>query len=527
MKKYVQNIGADLPASIVVFLIAIPLCLGIAVASGLNEFSGIIGGMVGGIIIGLISGSQLSVSGPAAGLTAIVAAAVIKLPAVEAFFLAVVIAGVFQFLLGIFKLGIIGDYIPNSVIKGMLAAIGIILILKQLPHLVGYDKDYVGDETFIQLSGENTFSALVNSLNHLTPVAVLIGILGIIILVLYEIPWMKSKKIFQLLSGPLVVVLMGIVLNIITKDVPRSYGLDISHMVNIPVAGSAAEFFSFFRLPDWSYITNVDVWITAFTLALVASLETLLGLEAIDKLDPLKRASPTNRELMAQGSGNIVSGLLGGLPLTSVIVRSSANVQAGAKTKGSAILHGILILIFVAFVPNILNMIPKAALAAILIFTGYKLAKPSIVRSYFEKGWDQFMPFIITLSAIVLTDLLKGVLIGIGLGIFYIIRSNFRTSVFIINDKNNYLIRLRKDISFFSKPVLKNKLESLPVNCAVLIDLTRAEFIDKDVIDTINEFMLHAHLKNIKVNLKKSTYNPLHELVQITVPEKLQDDMAH
>lgn len=527
MKKYVQNIGADLPASIVVFLIAIPLCLGIAVASGLNEFSGIIGGIVGGIVIGLISGSQLSVSGPAAGLTAIVAAAVLKLPAVEAFFLAVVIAGVFQVLLGIFKLGIIGDYIPNSVIKGMLAAIGIILILKQLPHLVGYDKDFEGDETFIQLSGENTFSAVVNSLNHLTPVAVLIGVLGISVLLIYESAWIKSKKIFQVISGPLVVVLMGIAINIFTKDVPAAYALGADKLVNIPVANSAAEFFSFFRLPDWSYINNADVWITAVTLALVASLETLLGLEAVDKLDPLKRASPTNRELMAQGSGNIVSGLLGGLPLTSVIVRSSANVHAGAKTKASAIMHGMLILVCVAFVPNILNIIPKAALAAILIFTGYKLAKPSLVREYYHKGWEQFMPFMVTLLAIVFTDLLKGVLIGIGLGIFYIIRSNFRTSVFLVNDKRHYLIRLRKDISFFSKPVLKEKLESIPANSSLLIDATRAEFIDKDVIDTINEFMQHAHLKNILVDLKKSTYNPLHELVQVRAISIPKDDSAH
>ena len=527
MKKKFQLSGYDLSASIVVLLVALPLCLGIAVASGLSEFSGIIGGIVGGIVIGIISGSQLSVSGPAAGLTAIVAAAVIKLPAVEAFFLAVVIAGIFQVLLGIFKLGIIGDYIPNGVIKGMLAAIGIILILKQLPHLVGYDKDYVGDETFIQLSGENTFSSLLNTLNHLTPVSVVIGFLGLLILIIYETAWIKRKKIFQLISGPLVVVLIGIILNIVTKDVPKAYAMDASHLVNIPVADSAKEFFSFFRLPDWSYITNAEVWITAFTLAMVASLETLLGLEAVDKLDPLKRASPTNRELVAQGSGNIVSGLLGGLPLTSVIVRSSANLQAGAKTKLSAIMHGLLILVCVAFVPNILNMIPKAALAAILIFTGYKLVKPSIIRSYFQKGWEQFMPFIVTLLAIVLTDLLKGVLIGIGLGIFYIIRSNFRTSVFMINDSNHYLMRLRKDISFFSKPVLKNKLESLPENCYLLIDLTRAEFIDKDVIDTINEFLQHAHLKNIKVNLKRTTYNPLHGLVQIKAADEIYNDAAH
>lgn len=525
MKKYVQNIGADLPAAIVVFLIAIPLCLGIAVASGLNEFSGIIGGVIGGIVIGSLSGSHLSVSGPAAGLTAIVAAAVTKLPAVEAFFLAVVIAGVFQLLLGIFRLGVIGDYVPNSVIKGMLAAIGIILILKQLPHLVGYDKDYVGDETFIQVSGENTFSSLLNTLNHLTPVAVLIGIVGIAILIIYETKWVKSKKIFQILSGPLLVVILGIIINSATQNLPSAYKLDATHLVNIPVASSASEFFSFFRLPDWSYLANAEVWITAVTLALVASLETLLSLEAVDKLDPLKRVSPTNRELMAQGSGNIVSGLLGGLPLTSVIVRSSANQQAGARTKFSAIMHGILLLVCVALVPGLLNMIPKAALAAILIFTGYKLAKPSIMKSFYEKGWEQFMPFIVTILAIVMTDLLKGVLIGIGLGIFYIIRSNFRTSVFMVNNSSHYMIRLRKDISFFSKPVLKYKLETIPKNSSLLIDLTRAEFIDKDVIETINEFMQHAHLKNIKVDLKKSTYNPLHELVQAY--ETPADDMAH
>jgi MFS superfamily sulfate permease-like transporter len=525
MKKYFQNIGSDLPASIVVFLVAIPLCLGIAVASGLNEFSGLIGGIVGGIVVGLISGSQLSVSGPAAGLTAIVAAAVLKLPSAEAFFLAVVIAGIFQIILGIFKLGIIGDYIPNSVIKGMLAAIGIILILKQLPHLVGYDKDYEGDETFIQLSGENTFSSVVNSLNHLTPVAVLIGFLGLGILILYETKWMKSKKVFQLFSGPLAVVIMGILIHFFTKDVPEAYALDASHIVKIPVANSATEFFSFFKFPDWSQVMNADVWITAFTLALVASLETLLGLEAIDKLDPMKRVSPTNRELVAQGTGNMVSGLLGGLPLTSVIVRSSANIQAGAKTKSSAILHGLLILVCVAFVPNLLNIIPKAALAAILIYTGFKLAKPSLAKLYFKKGWEQFMPFMITMLAIVFTDLLKGVLIGIAVGIFYIIRSNFRTAIFVINDGNNYMIRLRKDISFFSKPVLKSKLELIPSNAVVVIDLARAEFIDRDVIDTINEFMLHAHLKNIQVTINKSLFNNSHQLIDINKVNA--DDSAH
>jgi MFS superfamily sulfate permease-like transporter len=465
------------------------------------------------------------VSGPAAGLTAIVAAAVLKLPAVEAFFLAVVLSGVFQLIMGAFKLGVIGDYIPNAVIKGMLAAIGIILILKQFPFLVGYEKNLEGEEAFIQFSGENTFSSVLNSLNHFTPVAILIGVLGLAILILYESPWVKKRKIFHLFSGPLAVVIMGIGISLLFKNAPGTFNLDKTHFVNIPVAGSAKEFFSFFKFPNWNFITNADVWITAFTIAMVASLETLLGVEAVDKLDPLKRATPSNRELMAQGTGNIVSGLLGGLPLTSVIVRSSANLNAGAKTKMSAIFHGILILVCVVFVPNLLNLIPKAALAAILVFTGYKLSKISLFKEYYQKGWEQFMPFIVTLLAIVFTDLLKGVLIGIGVAVFFIIRSNFRSAIFVMKEKNTVLIRMRKDISFFSKPILKLQLESLAQNSSVIIDMTRAEYIDKDVMDTIHEFMQHAHLKNIKVQVNKSTYNDSKTMTSSSLVNI--DDAAH
>ena len=526
MQNYFKNLGSDVPSALVVFLVAIPLCLGIAVASGVNEFSGIIGGIVGGIVVGIISGSNLSVSGPAAGLTAIVAGAVLKLPAIEAFFLAVILAGVFQIMMGIFKLGIIGDYIPNSVIKGMLAAIGIILILKQLPHLVGYDKNFEGDETFIQVSGENTFSAVLNSLNHITPLSVFIGITGIAILIFYETKFIKSKKIFQLLSGPLIVVIMGILFHYFLSDIPSVLAIKQADLVNIPVANSTKEFMSFFHLPNWSFITNKDVWITAVTLALVASLETLLGLEAVDKLDPFQRFSPPNRELIAQGCGNIVSGMLGGLPLTSVIVRSSANVNAGAKTKMSAIFHGILIFGCVAFLPDVLNLIPKAALAAILIFTGYKLAKVSIFKEYYKNGWEQFMPFVITVLAIVMTDLLKGILIGIAVGIFFIMRSNFRTAIFTAVDNNNYFIRLRKDISFFSKARLKVIFENIPENASVIIDLTKAEFIDKDIIDTINEFKINALVKNITITIKKSLYNESHKLVEKDHLD-ISDDQAH
>ena len=525
MNKIFKTAGSDVPAAIVVFLIAIPLCLGIAVASGLPPFTGIIAGMVGGIVVGFISKSPLSVSGPAAGLTAIVAAAVVKLPAAEAFFLAVVIAGVFQIIMGIFKLGVIGDYVPNSVIKGMLAGIGIILILKQLPYLIGFKTSYEGDDTFIEASGENTFSSLLNALNHLTPIAVSIGLIGIAILILFERPFIKKRKIFNVLSGPLVVVIVGVLINNFLDGLDHKLTQAEAQLVNIPVASSAAEFISFFKFPQWSAITNPDVWVVAFTLALVATLETLLGIEAVDKLDTLKRVTPSNRELIAQGTGNIVTGLLGGLPVTSVIVRSSANQNAGAMSKASTILHGSFILLFVFFAPEVLNLIPLAALAAILVFTGYKLAKFTLFKDYYKMGWDQFMPFVITITAIVLTDLLKGVMIGMIAGVFYILRSNFRSSIFTIEDKGNYLIRLRKDISFFSKPKLKAALENLPAGSNVIIDLTKAEFIDKDIIDTINDFLLHAKQKQINATVNRSIYNAAHNKVDKDV--EVYDDRAH
>jgi MFS superfamily sulfate permease-like transporter len=514
MKKIIVGLKSDLASSLVVFLVAIPLCLGIAVASGVSEFSGIIAGIIGGVVVGGISGSSLSVSGPAAGLTAIVSAAVLKLPAVEALFLAVVLAGVFQIIMGWGKLGAIGDYVPNSVIKGMLAAIGIILILKQAPHLVGYDKDFEGDETFIQMSGENSFSSMINSLNHLTPISVTIGFLGLLILMAYELPFIKKWSVFQIISGPLMVVITGAMLNSVLSDSNSIIAIKEAHMVNIPVAKNAMEFQSFFKFPNWGYLSNADVWITAFTLAIVASLETLLSIEAVDKLDPLKRVSPPNRELIAQGTGNMISGFLGGLPLTSVIVRSSANVNAGAKTKLSTFLHGILILLSVAFFPEWLNLIPKSALAAVLIFTGYKLAKPSLFKEHYNKGWDQFAPFITTIVCIVLTDLLKGVLVGMGVGLFYVIRNNFRSAVFTINEKDNYMIRLRKDVSFFIKPILKNKLEQIPNNTNLIIDIFHAEHIDRDVIDTINEFLKHATIKNINCSIKTNPHNSQHQLIE-------------
>lgn len=513
MKKLFQNAAADIPAAVVVFLVALPLCLGVALGSNAPLFSGIIAGIVGGIVIGLLSGSSLSVSGPAAGLTAIVAVAIGKMPVYEAFVLSVVIAGILQIVFGFLRAGILGDYVPNSVIRGMLAAIGIILILKQLPHLVGYDANFSGDEAFLQIDRENTFSELVWSVNYLSPAAVLIGLVSMVILWIWDRKFFKSKKIFRYIPGPLVVVTVGI---LISEGLARSgsrFILASNHRVSLPVADSFRSFTGLFSFPAWEYLGNYQVWLTGLTIALVASLETLLSIEAIDKLDPYNRSTPTDRELKAQGVGNLVSGLLGGLPITSVIVRSSANLNAGAKTRLSTILHGSLLLLSVLFIPRLLNAIPLSALAAILIMTGYKLAKPTLFREFHAKGWDQFVPFVVTILAILFTDLLIGILVGMGVALFFLVRSNFRSAVMIVHDENKYLVRLRKDVSFLNKPIVKKKLESVPEDSFVLIDITRSDFIDKDVIDVINEFMHHAHLKNIRVEVRKSQFKTAHRPV--------------
>jgi MFS superfamily sulfate permease-like transporter len=512
MKKYYSHIGANLSASIVVLLVALPLCLGIALASGAPLFSGIIAGVVGGIVVGLLSGSQLSVSGPAAGLTAIVAVAILKLQVYEAFLLAVVLAGVMQVALGYLKAGVIGDYIPNAVIKGMLAAIGLILIMKQFPHLVGYDANFEGDETFAQADQNNTFSAIYTALNTIKPAAAIIGLGSIILLSIWEKPFIKKIELLRFVPGPLVVVILAIIINGTIEQLSGIASIESTHLVSLPIAHSTTEFISFFTLPNFSFITNVQVWISAVTLAIVASLETLLGIEAVDKLDPLKRVTPTNKELKAQGFGNIISGLIGGLPLTSVIVRSSANVSAGGKTKQATIFHGLLLLLCAALIPNLLNKIPLSALAGILIFTGYKLAKITLFKEFYQKGLNQFIPFCVTIIAILFTDLLIGISIGIAVSMIFIIRSNFKTAVLVVNDNNNYLIRFKKDVSFLNKPIIKSELELVPENANLVIDVARAEYIDKDVIDEVNSFLYHAHLKNIKVALRTNPSNALHRL---------------
>ncbi|MCA6491308.1 MAG: SulP family inorganic anion transporter [Chitinophagaceae bacterium] len=518
MKDIFRSVSKDVPASIVVTLVALPLCLGIALASGASPFSGIIAGIAGGIVTGLLSGSQLSVSGPAAGLTTIVAAAIVRINVFEAFVLAVVLAGVFQIILGWIKAGIVGDYIPNTVIKGMMAAIGIILIMKQFPHLIGYDADFEGDESFFQPNNENTFTAITHALDFITPTAAIIGATSLIFLRIWEIPLIKKSRWMVLVPGPLVAVISGIFLHEILTKLLQWEALSDKQLVSLPVAENMSAFHSLFVFPQWQAVTNPQVWIAAVTIAIVASLETLLGIEAVDKIDPQKRFTPPNRELVAQGVGNILSGFFGGLPITSVVVRSSANVSAGAQTKLSTILHGFLLLLSVLFIPHLLNKIPLAALAAVLIFTGYKLAKVSLFREFYKKGWNQFIPFLVTIIAILLSDLLIGIIIGLLVGFYFILKNNFRTSVAFVSDGNNYLLRLRKDVSFLNKPIIKSRLDKIPSGAYVLIDASRADYIDKDIIDEINQFIGRAAISGIQVEIKKKNFNQYHRL--LAEPEK-------
>ena len=421
-----SNLKYDFPASIVVFLVATPLCLGIALASGAPLFSGIIAGIVGGIVVGALSGSPLGVSGPAAGLAVIVLTAISSLGAWETFLMAVVLAGAIQLAFGFLRGGIVGYYFPSSVIKGMLSGIGIIIILKQIPHAFGYDAVPEGSFTFIQNDYENTFSELLNMLNFIQPGALVVAIISLAILIFWDKPFMKQFKFTRLVQGPLVAVIVGILLNELFKAMAPAIAIDARHLVQIPVAEGFEGFLGLFTLPDFSQITNAAVITTAFTIAVVASLETLLCVEATDKLDPYKRITPTNRELKAQGVGNMISGLIGGLPVTQVIVRSSANIQSGGRTKMSAIIHGFLLLIAAVLAPRLLNMIPLATLAAILFVVGFKLAKPVLFKQMYKLGWYQFIPFMVTIIGIITTDLLIGIGLGMAVSVFFILLNNYQ-----------------------------------------------------------------------------------------------------
>ncbi|WP_313807034.1 SulP family inorganic anion transporter [Flavobacterium sp.] len=498
------NLKSDFASGLVVFLVALPLCLGIAMASGAPLFSGIIAGIIGGIVVGYLSSSHVSVSGPAAGLTAIVLTAITDFGAFNIFLAAVFLAGIFQLLLGFLKAGSISNYFPTNVIEGMLAGIGVIIILKQLPHAVGYDADFEGDMAFEQADGGNTFSALFGALDYIQLGAVIVTLISLAILIAWDkVPFLKKMK---LVPGALVAVIVGVVINEAFVAGGSNLAIAKEHLVSLPVPTSVDDFKNILMFPDFSAITNSKVWIVALTIAIVASIESLLCIEASDRLDPQKRFTDTNNELKAQGIGNLVSSLLGGLPMTSVVVRTSANINAGAKSKMSTIVHGVLLLICVLAIPVILNKIPLATLAAVLLMVGYKLAKPATIMHFWHKGKYQFVPFIATLLAVVFLDLLKGVALGMIISIIFVLRGNLKRAYYFRKEEYEegdiIHIDLAQEVSFLNKAAIKLTLSNLPDDSRVIINASDTVYIAHDVIDLIKEFKhINAVEKNIDVTL--------------------------
>lgn len=520
-----KHIKSDIFSGLVVFLVALPLCLGIALGSGAPTFAGIISGIIGGIIVGFISNSQVSVSGPAAGLIAIVLSAISTLGSYDTFLIAVVIAGGIQLLLGFIKAGSLSNYIPTNVIEGMLAGIGISIFLKQIPHAIGFDKDFEGDESFFQFDGETTFSEITKALDYVHFGAILITLISLILLISWDKLGIQQK--IKFLPGALIAVSSGILVNVYFSSIGSSLEIKTEHLVNLPKFSNFNDFVSVFTSPNFSAISNYNVWIIGITIAVVASVESLLCIEAADRLDPQKRFTDTNLELKAQGIGNILSGLLGGLPMTSVVVRTSANVNAGAKTKFSAIIHGVFLLLCVLVIPSILNKIPYATLAAILLLIGYKLAKPSIFKHFFNQGWEQFIPFISTIIGVVGLDLLKGVGIGIAINVFMILKGNLKRAYNFkkeeYKDGDVIHIDLAQEVSFLNKAAIKETLKTLPKKSKVIINASDTVYIAYDVIDLIKEFeQIQAKEKHIEVtligfkekyNVKNSTFDENHVFV--------------
>lgn len=492
----------DVPAAIVVVLVALPLCLGVALASGAPLSSGLLAGVIGGVLVGLLSSSQLMVSGPAAGLTAIVLAGITALGSFPAFLTAVIIGGVLQIGLSILRAGVIGYYFPSAVIRGMLAGIGVILILKQLPHAVGYDADFEGDEAFLQPDGANSFSALGNALDHIQPGAALICLVSLIALVVWaKVPALKKIK---LLPGPLVVVLSAIGLNALFGSVAPGWTLGATHLVQLPLPETARDLLGFFIFPDFTALARPETWRVGVTIAIVASLESLLSLEATDKLDPYKRESDTNRELFAQGVGNTLAGFVGAIPITGVIVRSAANVGAGGRTRWSGVLHGLLLMVAVISIPSLLNLIPLAALAAILLHTGWKLAAPSLWKASYQQGLQQFIPFAVTVIAIVFTDLLVGIAVGMLVGLSFILTEYLRQPALNrISSPDAVLQRyqLPDQATFLSKANIEQTLDSLPPGSRIEIDGRNTKRFDHDVLEILHDFKTTAELREIDYRL--------------------------
>ncbi len=489
--KIFSNLKYDLPASVIVFFVALPLCLGIALASGAPLFSGIIAGIVGGIVVGALSGSALGVSGPAAGLAIIVLGYIATLGGSwEAFLLVVVMAGIIQIIMGFIGLGTIAYYFPSSVIKGMLTGIGLVIVIKQIPHALGYDLSL----------------AEVSVNNFFTQGVLIISLTSFVLMILWEGALAKKYKFFKAIPAPLAIVVLGIIFTNLFSQGLLPFSIQAEHLVKIPVASNVVEFFGQFNSPDFSQITNPQIYMMALVLAVIASLETLLSTEACDKIDPQKRLTPTNRELKAQGVGNIVSGLIGGLPITQVIVRSSANVSFGAKTKLSTILHGFVLLAAVVTIPNLLNMIPLASLACVLLAVGYKLAKPTLFKQMYNLGFEQFIPFIVTVIGVVATDLLTGVGLGMVVALLYLIYHNFSHAYVKIKDEKSanhkHVFKLAEEVSFLNKGSILKMLSDLPKGAQVVIDGRDSKVIHHDVIEIIKDFQVSAPSKNISLELK-------------------------
>ena len=495
----------DLRAGVVVFLVAIPLCLGIALASNAPLFSGLIAGISGGIVVTLFSKSRLGVSGPAAGLAVMVAVGIEAL-GLEAYLLAVIVCGVTQLVAGFLRAGVIAHYFPTTVIKGMLAGIGVILILKQIPHALGYDKSFEGELEFFQRDGHNSFTEIAYAFEAFSLGAIIITALSLAILILWENPRFKTTRAAKALPAPLLVVLLGIGLNHLYQAVAPSLVIMPEHLVAVPVSSSFTEFLSHFTLPDFSQLNNPEVYKIGLTLALIASIETLLSVEATDKLDPEKHVTPTNPELKAQGIGNIVSGLIGGIPVTQVIVRSSANVGAGARTRLASFIHGVLLLVCVAMIPGLLNEIPLASLAAILLVIGYKLARISLFRQMWREGAWQFVPFVVTVVGLVLTDLLTGILLGMVVAIFEILAYNYQLDFYREEtSEGSFKIRLTEHMTFLNKAALKRILSEIPPECSVVIDMTRTRILDHDAREVIQDFAALAKAEGIDLRLEGAT----------------------
>jgi MFS superfamily sulfate permease-like transporter len=501
MFKYLKR---DLPASIVVFFVALPLCLGIALASGAPLFSGLIAGIIGGIVVGSISGSQVGVSGPAAGLAVIVLGAIASLGSYESFLVAVMIGGFIQILLGIAKAGVIGYYFPTSVIKGMLAGIGIIIFIKQIPFALGLsDKvefsEYVTDD---HIAYNEYFSTMFDNIS-LGVVFITLISLGIILL--WSSVLEKKHKFFKTIPGPVVAVVVGVAFYVL---VPESslFGISVHNLVSVPVPEDTSDFIGQFTLPNFAAITNSEVWIVGITIAIVASLETLLSVEATDKIDPEKRITPTNRELFAQGTGNILSGLIGGIPITQVIVRSTANISSNNKTKLSAILHGFLLLISIILIPHLLNLIPLGVLAAVLFIVGYKLAKPSLFIDMFKLGKSQYVPFLITVVGIVFTDLLIGIGLGLATGLLTVLYNSYKNSHFLHiknseNDRKQINMTLAEEVTFFNKGAIMRELNNIEDDTILEIDITKTQSLDYDILEILDDYAFKAKNKNIDIKL--------------------------